>query len=107
MRLLLSALALALLIQGGESRVFTGVITDSECETGDHTGMHMGTTDAECARACVEAHGATFVLYDGKTAYGLSDQKAAEAFAARRVAVTGVLEARNRTIRVSRIEELH
>jgi len=63
---------------------FTGVITDSMCATADHSQMRMGPTDAECAVACVEAHGATYVLYDGKRAYALSDQKAPEKFAGKK-----------------------
>jgi hypothetical protein len=107
MRLLLSVFASAFLLGSAqEPRTFTGVVTDSECATADHTGMHMGTTDAECVRACVDAHGATFMLFDGKTAYGLSDQKTPAEFAGRRVSVTGILESNNRTIRVSRMEEL-
>ena len=59
-------------------QTFTGVITDSMCATGDHSRMRMGDTDAQCTVACVEAHGATYVLYDGKESYELSDQKTPE-----------------------------
>ena len=40
--------------------------------------MRMGPTDAECAMACLEAHGALYGLYDGKDVYTLSDQRTPE-----------------------------
>jgi hypothetical protein len=79
---------------------FTGVITDSMCATADHSQMRMGPTDAECTTACVEAHGATYILYDGKRAYTLSDQKTPEKLAGKKVTVTGTLDAKTLTIQV-------
>ncbi len=83
---------------------FAGTITDTMCEKGDHSAMRMGPTDAECARACNEEHDAAFVLYDGKTVYGLSDQRAPAKFAGRKVTVTGTLDAKTHTIRVVSIK---
>jgi hypothetical protein len=83
--------------------VFTGVITDSMCATADHSQMKMGPTDGECAIACVEAHGALYVLYDGKAAYTLSDQKTPEQFAGKKVTVIGTLDGKNATIHVDSI----
>src|SRR3982751_1925685 len=88
---------------GAPARTFTGTITDSMCEKADHSGMKMGPTDAECARACNEEHDAAFVLYAGKTVYALSDQKTPAAFAGRKVTVTGTLDAKTNTIRVESI----
>jgi len=82
---------------------FRGVITDDNCDNGDHSHMKMGDTDAECTIACINAHGATYVLFDGKTAYTLSDQKSPEKFAGRKVRVVGTLDAKERTIQVSSI----
>jgi len=79
-------------------RKFTGVITDSMCSSADHKGMRMGPTDAECTIACVLAHGALYVLYDGKEVYTLSDQTTPEKFAGKKVTVTGTLDAKTRTI---------
>ena len=62
--------------------------------------MRMGSTDAECTIACVLAHDATYVLYDGKQAYNLSDQKTPEKFAGQKVMVMGMLDAKTKTIRV-------
>jgi hypothetical protein len=84
-------------------RTFTGTITDSMCAAGNHAQMRMGPTDAECAIACVDAHGALYVLYDGTNAYTLSDQKTPEKFSGKKVTVTGVLNTSTRTIQVDSI----
>jgi len=65
--------------------------------------MRMGPTDAECTIACVVAHNATYVLYDGKDVYTLSDQQTPEKFAGKKVTVTGTLDARTSTIQVDSI----
>ena len=88
-----------------ERRTFTGTITDSMCPTGIHSQMRMGPNDGACTIACIEAHGSTYVLYDGKNAYNLSDQKMPEQFAGKKVVVTGTLDERNATLQVSSILE--
>jgi len=102
MRLVILSL-LVFLAAAQDRRTFTGVITDSECAKGDHSSMRMGPTDAECVIACVGVHGASYVLFDGKDAYTLSDQKSPEKFAAKRVIVTGTLDAKAKTIKVDSI----
>ena len=82
---------------------FTGTVTDSMCPEADHSRMGMGPTDRECTIACINAHGALYVLYDGKDAYALSDQQAPEKFAGKKVTVTGTLDARTKTIQVDSI----
>ena len=84
-------------------QTFTGIITDSMCPAADHSAMRMGSTDAECTIACVAAHNATYVLYDGKDLYMLSDQQAPEKFAGKKVTVTGSLRAGTQTIQVDSI----
>jgi hypothetical protein len=96
----LGLLALAWLSAAQGSQTFTGTITDSMCDDADHSHMRMGPTDAECAVACVDAHGAPYVLYDGKNVYALSDQRTPQRFAAQKVTVIGTLDARTRTIHV-------
>ncbi len=96
-------LAVAALSAAPGKQTFTGIITDDMCGKAGHSQMRMGPTDAECTMACISAHGATYVLYDGKEVYTLSDQRAAEQFAAQRVRVTGTLEAKTRTIQVESI----
>jgi hypothetical protein len=84
-------------------RKFAGVVTDSMCSAGNHAGMRMGPTDAECTIACVLAHGALYVLYDGKEVYTLSDQQTPEKLAGKKVTVTGSLDAKTKTIQVASI----
>src|SRR5215469_9785808 len=90
-RLVVIAVLLAPLALPQGKRTFTGTITDSMCENGDHSRMKMGPTNGECTVACVQAHGALYVLFDGKEAYTLSDQQTPEKFAGNKVTVTGTL----------------
>jgi hypothetical protein len=101
--LVLGLVAVASLAAAADKHAFTGVVTDSMCETGDHSGMRMGATDAECTVACIQAHGATYVLASGKDVLRLSDQRAPEGFAGRRVRVVGSLDAKTKTIAVDSI----
>ena len=103
MRYLLLLLIAALLTAAPAKHKFTGVITDSMCADADHSGMKMGPTNAECTIACVEAHGAMYVLYDGKSAWTLSDQKAPEKLAGKKVTVTGTADEKSKTIHVDSI----
>jgi len=99
----LSFLSLAALSAAPGKQTFTGTITDSMCAKADHSQMKMGPTDADCTTACVSVHGATYVLYDGKNVYALSDQRTPEKFAAQRVKVIGELDAKTKTIHVDSI----
>jgi hypothetical protein len=100
---IVSLLAVAALSSAQSQRTFTGVITDSMCANGDHSRMKMGSNDAECTIACVQAHGAQYVLYDGKESYTLSDQQKPEKFAGKKVTVTGTLDAKTKTIKLDSI----
>lgn len=105
---LLSAIVLVLAAapasaQKPAPQTFAGVITDSECADANHGRMRMGDTDPECVTACVDAHGATYVLFDGKTAWELTDQAKAASFAAKRVTVTGKLDTGGKRIQVESI----
>jgi hypothetical protein len=102
--LLVVLAGVAVLSAGSRKQVFVGVITDDMCATkAGHAAMRMGSNDAECTNACVDAHGSFYVLYDGKTAYTLSDQKAPQQFAGRKVRVTGTLDPKGTTILVDSI----
>jgi hypothetical protein len=104
-RLIVCALALTALsaAQAAKTQTFVGTITDNMCARANHSQMQMGPTDADCAKACVAAHGATYVLYDGTNVYELSDQKTPEKFAAQRVRVVGTLDAKTKKIAVTSI----
>jgi hypothetical protein len=101
--LLALLLALASLSAAQEKQTFTGTITDHMCARGGHAQMRMGPTNADCTIACVMAHDAFYVLDVGKDVYTLSDQKTPQKFAAQKVRVVGVLDAKTKTIRVESI----
>jgi hypothetical protein len=101
--LILSLFMIGALTAAQGKRTFVGTITDSMCADGNHSRMRMGATDGECTIACISAHGAQYVLYDGKAAYVLSDQKMPEKFAGKKVIVTGTLDAKTGTIHVDSI----
>jgi len=73
------------------------------CPRADHSRMQMGPTDAQCTMACISEHDATYILYDGKEAFNLSDQKKPEKFAGQKVIVIGRLDAKSKTIQVESI----
>ena len=101
--LVVAVLSLAVLSWAHGKQKFTGKITDDECPTSNHDAMQMGPTDAECTIACVEVHGAAYVLYDGTHSYRLSDQKTPKQFAGQRVTVTGTLDSKTSMIQVDSI----
>jgi len=102
--LLFSFLTLAIVSAAPRKETFTGIITDDMCATkAGHATMRMGSNDAECTHACVDAHGSQYVLYDGKTVYWLSDQKTPVQFAGRKVKVVGALDPKSKTIQVDLI----
>jgi hypothetical protein len=106
MRAVLFSLILsAALVSPQRAQRFTGKITDSMCPAGDHSKMKMGATDGECTIACVDAHGASYILYDGKNSYNLSDQVTPQKFAGKKVAITGTLDTKTKTIQVKSIAE--
>jgi len=101
--LILPLFAMGLAVPQSAKQTFTGIITDNMCDRADHSRMRMGSTDAECTIACIDAHGALYVLFDGKEAYALSDQQKPEKFAGQKVTVTGTLDAKTKTIKVDSI----
>jgi hypothetical protein len=101
-QLLLVVLGAVLAVAPGK-QTFTGTITDDMCAGVGHAQMRMGPTDAECTVACIQAHGSTYVLYDGKNTYMLSDQKTPEKFAGQKVKVVGTVDTKTKTIQVESI----
>jgi Protein of unknown function (DUF5818) len=101
--LIFSLLVITMLASAQGKQNFTGTITDNMCATADHSRMRMGSTDAECTIACISLHSAMYVLFDGKDAYTLSDQKTPEKYAGKTVTVTGTLDAKTKTIQVDSI----
>ena len=101
--LIFNLLVFATLAAVPGKQTFNGIITDDNCPKADHSQMRMGPTDAECAMACIDAHGALYGLYDGNAFYTLSDQRAAEKFVGEKVRVIGTLDAKTKTIQVDSI----
>jgi hypothetical protein len=79
-----------------------GVITDTMCGA-KHT-MAKGMSDAECVKMCAKGS-SDYALFDGKTVWALSNQKLAAQFAAKRVAVSGDVNATQKKIKVAEIRE--
>ena len=68
---------LVALASAQKPQTFTGTISDSMCARGDHSKMRMGSNDGECTNACVQSHGADYVLFDGKDLLHAEGQTAA------------------------------
>jgi hypothetical protein len=94
------AIAAAILAAPSEpSKEFSGVITDTMCGAKSHSSMMKDKTDAECVRICTRGSYAYALLSEGSV-MKLSDQKASEKYAGRKVRVTGRYDEKNKTLRV-------
>jgi hypothetical protein len=101
--LIFNLLVVAALAAAPRKQTFTGIITDDNCPKADHSQMQMGPTDAECAMACIDVHGAMYGLYDGRNFYTMSDQRTPAKFVGQKVRVIGTLGAKTKTIQVDSI----
>ena len=97
----LFTLAFAALAVAANAETFTGVITDTMC--GAKHDMMKDQPAEQCVKMCAKGQ-SSYALYDGTNVFKLSDQKTPAKFAAQRVKVTGTLDQKNRTIKVSSIE---
>ena len=95
--------AAALMWAAPASQTFTGIITDDMCAKADHKEMKMGS-DEKCVTECIKGMNGKYVLYDGKDTWALTDQKSPAKFAAKKVTVTGTVDAKTKTIKVAKIE---
>jgi hypothetical protein len=100
-RLLLTLTLNALLGAATTPQTVTGLITDTMC--GSKHNMTKGQPDDDCTRFCVKG-AREFALYDGKILWKLSDQKTPARFAAKQVKVTGAVDPKAMTIKVTSIE---
>ena len=104
MKLACLALLLAFQVAPAQgTQTFTGVISDDVCPKADHSGMRMGSNDAECTTECVDAHGANYVLFDGKNFFKLVGTQSPRPFAGQKARVVGELDTETNTIRVESI----
>ncbi|HEY1184260.1 MAG TPA: hypothetical protein VGE89_08745 [Bryobacteraceae bacterium] len=97
MRILVMILAAAAPLATANEGLLDATITDSFCAAG-HKNMRTGA-DELCVRSCVR-NGAKYVMWDGRNAYVLSDQKAAEPWAGRKVRVLATLDAKTMEVHV-------
>ncbi len=65
--------------------------------------MMKVSPDSKCVVECVK-QGSKYVLFDGKTAYVLSDQKSPEQFAGKKVKITGTLYEKTQILKVDSIK---
>jgi len=101
MKTIVSILFAGVLFAGTPNQqTFKGVITDSMCGK-DHAMMKV-SPDSKCVMECVK-HGSKYALFDGQTAYVLSDQKTPEQFAGKRVRVAGTLYEKTKILKVDSI----
>ncbi len=91
----------AALAAAAQAETFTGVITDTMCGA-SHSMMKNHPAD-QCVRMCAKGQ-SSYALFDGTRVLKLSDQKAPARFAAQKVTVTGTLDQRTNTIKVSSID---
>jgi hypothetical protein len=85
------------------AETFTGVVTDTMCGA-KHT-MMKDQPDDKCVKMCVKGS-SEYALYDGQNIFKFSDQNKPAKFAAQKVRVTGTLDPKTKTIKVSAIEPL-
>jgi hypothetical protein len=83
------------------SETFTGTITDTMCGA-KHT-MMKDQPDEKCVKMCVKGS-SEYALFDGQQVIKLSDQSKPAKFAAKPVNVTGTLDPKKNTIKVTAIE---
>lgn len=88
-------------LAAAHAETFTGVITDTMC--GAKHGMMKDQPDDQCVKMCAKGQ-YVYALFDGTNVLKLSDQKTPAKFAAQKVMVTGTLDPKTKTIKVSSIE---
>jgi hypothetical protein len=94
-------LGLAAGILSANAATFTGIITDTMC--GAKHEMMKDQPDGKCIAMCVKGSD-QYALYDGKSVWKLSDQKLPARFSTQRVTVTGELNEKSKTIKVTSIQ---
>ncbi len=83
-------------------QTFAGIVTDTQC-AGRHASL-SGDAIRQCIRKCVlVGDHVRYAVHDGNHLYVLSDQRAAEALAARQVKVTGFIDRRTNVLHVRSI----
>jgi hypothetical protein len=85
------------------AETFTGTITDTMCGA-KHT-MMKDQPDNTCVKMCVKGS-SEYALFDGQNVFRLNDQSKPAKIAAQKVKVTGTLDQKTKTIKISSIDPL-
>jgi hypothetical protein len=101
---------------GGDEKVFTGEIGDTQCAMNVHSldkshkemlkVKSVGKTAADCTLYCIKNRGGRFVLHNKDKIYRLDKPELVEGYAGQKVRVIGTLDAQTETIEVHRIDPL-
>jgi hypothetical protein len=101
---------------GGDEKVFTGEIGDTQCAMNVHSldkshkemlkVKSVGKTAADCTLYCIMNRGGRFVLQNKDKVYRLDKPELAESYAGQKVRVVGILDPQTETIEVHRIDPL-
>ena len=101
---------------GGDEKVFTGEIGDTQCAMNVHSldkshkemlkVKSVGKTAADCTLYCIKNRGGRFVLQNKDKVYRLDKPELVEPYAGQKVRVLGVLDAQSETIEVHRVDPL-
>jgi len=101
---------------GGDEKVFTGEIGDTQCAMNVHSldkshremlkVKSVGKTAADCTLYCIKNRGGRFVLQSKDKVYRLDKPELVEPYAGQKVRVLGTLDPQTETIEVRRIDPL-
>src|SRR5258708_31621264 len=101
---------------GGDEKVFTGKIGDTQCAMNVHSldkshkemlkVQSVGKTAADCTLYCIKNRGGRFVLQYKDKVYRLDKPELVEPYAGQKVRVIGTLDPQTDTIEVHRINPL-
>jgi hypothetical protein len=101
---------------GGDEKVFTGEIGDTQCAMNVHSMdkshkemlkvKSVGKTAADCTLYCIKNRGGRFVLQNKDKVYRLDKPELVEPYAGQKVRVLGVLDPQTETIEVHRVDPL-
>src|SRR5580700_10246957 len=101
---------------GGDEKVFTGEIGDTQCAMNVHSMdkshkemlkvKSVGKTAADCTLYCIKNRGGRFVLQNKDKVYHLDKSELVEPYAGQKVRVIGTLDPQTETIEVRRVDPL-
>lgn len=101
---------------GGDEKVFTGEIGDTQCAMNVHSldkshkemlkVKSVGKTAADCTLYCIKNRGGRFVLQNKDKVYRLDKPELVEPYAGQKVRVLGILDPQTETIEIHRVDPL-